>query len=83
MLNKKSIDASVVLADLKKRITSTLSDRAAVNHCFKEIEKFIGHEILDLHCNTHPLDSLSIAFQKLAKKFEAENEIGSSLLGAE
>lgn len=65
-----------VLADIKTRVTSAISDRAIVNHSvIKELEKYLGHEIIELNCNVHPLDSLSAAFRKLSKLFEQEHGI--------
>ena len=80
----KSLNKQSVLDDIKKRITSTTSDRAAVNHCVsREVGKYVGHDVLELNCNIHPLDSLSIAFRKLCKEFEGEQGAVSSLFGAE
>jgi len=77
-------DQSQILSEVKMKITSTMSDRAAVNHCVvKDLEKYVGHELLELNCNIHPLDSLAIAFRKLTKAFELENKVTSNLPGNE
>lgn len=73
-----------VLNNVRQRIASTLSNRAAVNHWVSaEIGKFVGHHVLDLNCNIHPLDSLSIAFRKLCKTFDSEHNVTSHLYRTE
>lgn len=73
-----------VLTDIKSRICSTISDRAAVNHSVaKELENYLGHDTLELHCNVHPLDSLSIAFRKLSKAFEMANAVSGAADGSD
>jgi len=77
-------DPYQTLSEVQAKITSTMSDRAAVNHrVVKELEKYVGHELLELNCNIHPLDSLAIAFRKLTKAFELENKVTSNLPGNE
>ena len=44
--------------DIRSRITSTLSDRAAVNKKVNaKLCEVLGRDLLDLSCNVHPLDS--------------------------
>ena len=80
----RALNYEDVLSDLKKKITSTVSDRAAVNQCVStELATYVGHDVLDLNCNIHPINSLAIAFKKLAKEFDIEHDIQSLLLGTE
>ena len=45
---------------MKDKVSSTLSDRVAVNHCVTDsLKKSLNPNILELHCNVHPLDSLA------------------------
>jgi len=81
---KASTDKVQVLDLVKMKLTSTLSDRAPVNHCVhKELTKYVGHELVDLNCNVHPLDSLSVEFRKVAKQIESQHGIVSKLNGSD
>ena len=82
--NNQNVNYDQTLASVKLSITSTLSDRAAVNKCVaRKLEEYLGHKLLDLNCNVHPLDSLSIAFKKLCREYENENEVHGALLGSD
>jgi len=71
-----------ILEKVKEKITSTMSDRAAVNRCVsQELKKFLGHDVLELNCNIHPLDSLAIEFRKVIKVVEDECGVCSELYG--
>ena len=49
-----------VVSSIQSHITASLSDRVAVNHCVSEALKDVfNSELLELHCNVHPLDSLA------------------------
>ena len=51
---------SDVLSQIKSNITSCISDRVAVNHCVAEtLKENVNSQIVELHCNLHPLDSLA------------------------
>ena len=78
------IDAEEVLSQIKQRICSTLSDRAVVNKVVsKGIGDWVGHDVLDLYCNIHPLDGLSIAYRKACKSHESECGYKSDLFGTD
>ena len=80
----KEMDLDKTLKLIMKSISSTLSDRAAVNRCVStELEKYVGHPLIELNCNLHPLDSISLAYRKLCKEFECEQNVEGLLLGAE
>lgn len=72
----------VLLSRIHGKITSTLSDRAAVNKKVSaKLSEALGRNLLDLNCNIHPLDSLSIAYRGLAKSFEKDEGCTSALSG--
>ena len=78
------IDVSQVVSQIKSKITSTISDRAIVNHAvIRKLEDYLGHSISELHCNVHPIDSLAIGFRKLCKDFEEEKSYKGTLFGKE
>ena len=52
-------DSTEVLNKIKRNITNTISDRAAVNHCVAEqLKDTVNPAMLELNCNVHPLDLL-------------------------
>ena len=49
-----------MLSTIQSNIKATLSDRVAVNHCVTErLKDSFNTDLLELHCNIHPLDSIS------------------------
>ena len=78
----EEFSADKIYDDIRGRITSTLSDRAAVNKkVHAKLCEVLGRDLLDLSCNVHPLDSLSIAYRKITKTFEKEENCTSALYG--
>ena len=57
-----------IAKDCENNISSTISDRAAVNHCV--VEKLKGHfgkDITELNCNVHPMDSIAAKARSILK----------------
>ena len=78
----KNLPFDDLYTSITKKITSTLTDRAAVNKkTITDLEKRFGHELLMLNCNVHPLDSLSAALRKHVKEFETEHGCTTKLYG--
>ena len=74
--------ADKIYHDIKSRITSTLSDNAAVNKkVHAKLCEALGCDLLDLSCNVHALDSLSIAYRNITTTFEKEENWTSALYG--
>ena len=49
-----------MLSTIRSDNKATLSDRVAVNHCVTErLKNSFNTDLLELHCNIHPLDSIS------------------------
>ena len=45
---------------MEENITASLSDHAAVNHCVTEsLRETMHSDIVELHCDVHPLDALA------------------------
>ena len=67
-----------LLVHLYKRIASTLTDRAAVNHRTRvDLEMAVNAQLeavemslLELNCNVHPLDSIASAARQVLKTVE-------------
>ena len=54
------LDGDTLVKDAEQNISSTISDRAAVNHCVVEsLKGHFGKDIVELNCNVHPLDSIA------------------------
>ena len=78
------LDGGEVLEQVKSKIMSTLSDRAKVNSVVSRlVGEWVGHDVLDLNCNIHLLDGLSISFRKLFKNYEDEKNYKSDLFGTD
>lgn len=63
--------APVVLQKMQQNITSSMSDRVAVNHCVAEQLKnllAVNQNFLEVNCNIHPLDSLSSSARTVLKE---------------
>ena len=48
-----------------------------------ELANYVGHELLNLNCNVHPLDSLSLEFRKVVALAEKQSSIVFRLYGSE
>lgn len=80
----KKLQQQVVMFKFKNCLASTLTDRAAVNHCIsKELSEFLGAELVELNCHVHPLDGLASQARKILKKHDEDCNITSALYGCE
>ena len=67
------LDALNVKNDIVSRIGSTLSDRAAVNHAaVRDLRDLWNQDLVELHCNLHPLDSFSSGTRTQLKKMDLD-----------
>ena len=69
-------DRSHVLDTISEKISSTMSDRVAVNHCVnKELRESFGHTLTEFNCNIHPLDSMDKAAKTALKATEVKGTL--------
>ena len=62
-VNKADIESS-----LYSNISSTISDRAVVNHCVVEkLAETFGQQLVELNCNLHPVDGIAGSARKTLK----------------
>ena len=74
-------DKSEVLSSVYHNISSTMTDRVAVNHCVvQQLEKTFQKPLLELNCNVHPLDSVS---SKVRTVLKAESSAKSNTFGSD
>ena len=70
-LNKSDIEST-----LYKNISSTISDRAVVNHCVVEkLAETFGQQLIELNCNLHPVDGIAGSARKTLKLCEVEGAV--------
>jgi len=80
----RKLDSQVILQDVRRRISSTMSDRAIVNtKTVRLLEQTLGKDLLMLNCNVHPLDGISLAFRKGLREYERDNQVKKALFGKE
>ena len=80
----KNIDPTYFYAALSKKVKSTLSDRASVNHCVRiALEAQMNVSLLELKCNVHPLDGLASEARKCLKSLDKESDVRGTVFGRE
>ena len=61
---------------IKGKVSSTLSDRVAVNHCVTErMKETFNQDIIELHCNVHPLDSIASKTRSALKQTGVKGQL--------
>ena len=63
----KNVSEAEVLSQLQRKISSTVTDRAPVNHCVVQLQDIFNVPILELNCNVHPLDALATPAHKYCR----------------
>ena len=69
----RGLDAVAVKEQIISKIRSTMSDRASVNSCVvRELRQLWSIDLVELHCNLHPLDSFSSQIRSSLKNLDSE-----------
>ena len=73
------------LSSIHGKISSTLSDRCAVNHCVVQaLEQHMQlGSIVELNCNVHPLDGMASSARSALKKIDVETQLKSGVFGSD
>lgn len=70
------------LRTMKRNITTTMSDRAAVNHAaVRLINENFETTLTEVNCHLHPLDTISSKCKSTLKKIENDNNVKGKLFG--
>ena len=75
---------NTILWQLKGAITSTLTDRAAVNACVtRQLSEELDSHLIMLNCNVHPLDSVARHAKLGLSKLDNSHSIKGNCFGSE
>ena len=78
----KKKDPLSFFQSIVKKLKSTISDRANVNHCVRvQLEEELNIKLIELKCNVHPLDGLAAGVRKSLKSLDIEYDFRGSLYG--
>ena len=77
-------EPATIFNALKRAITCTLTDRAAVNGCVtRQLCDELDSQLVQLNCNVHPLDSIARYAKKSLVELDQRHGITGSCYGSE
>ncbi|GFO36330.1 hypothetical protein PoB_006283500 [Plakobranchus ocellatus] len=68
-------DEAEILSTIKNKISCTVTDRAPVNsRVVRNLQEGINSDIIELHCNVHPLDAFAKKCKSALIRFDTEKK---------